>query len=157
MVHNALSKGVIDGVFLTYEGVKNFKASKYLKYATRAPGGMYATVFQMYMNKKVWNKISKRDQNLIMSVSGEHAANYIGQAWDLADRNGIKDMKAKGIKLVDMPSKMLIKVKKLWKPIQAEWIKKAAKKGVDGNAALTMFKAEITKIEKQIGWKRQVY
>ncbi len=156
-VHNALSKGVIDGVFLTYEGVKNFNLSKYLKYATKAPGGMYATVFQMYMNKKVWNRIPKKDQDLIMGVSGEHAANYIGKAWDLADRNGIKDMKAKGIKLLDMPPAMLAQAKKNWVPIQAAWMKTAAAKGVDGEAALAMFKAEIKKIEKKIGWKAPKY
>jgi TRAP-type C4-dicarboxylate transport system substrate-binding protein len=156
-VHNALSKGVIDGVFLTYEGVKNFKASKYLKYATAAPGGLYATVFQMYMNKKVWDSIPKKDQDLIMSVSGEHAANYIGAAWDLADVNGIKDMKSKGIALTPMPADMLAEAKRMWAPIQAEWMKKAAAKGIDGEGALAMFKAEIKKIEADIGWKAPKY
>ena len=35
----------------------------------------------------------------------------------------------------------------LWKPIQAEWMKKAKAKGVDGGAALAMYKSEIKKIE----------
>ena len=61
-VHNMLSKGVIDGVFLTYEGIKNFKLGKLVKFTTVPPGGLYATVFQMYMNKSKWDGIAKKDQ-----------------------------------------------------------------------------------------------
>jgi TRAP-type transport system periplasmic protein len=146
-VHNLLSKKVIDGVFLTFEGIKNFKLGKLVKYTTVPPGGLYATVFQMYMNQKVWDGISRKDQGLIAGVSGEHAANYIGDAWDLADRNGIKHMKENGIKIIPMPDAFTQKAKQLWKPIQAEWMKKVAAKGVDGEAALAMYKAEIAKIE----------
>lgn len=146
-VHNMLSKGVIDGVFLTFEGIKNFKLGKLVKYTTVPPGGLYATVFQMYMNQKVWDGISKGDQKLIEGVSGEHAADYIGDAWDLADRNGIKHMKENGIKIVNMPAAFTNKAMALWKPIQAQWMKKANAKGVDAEAALAMFKSEIKKVE----------
>ncbi len=146
-VHNMLSKGVIDGVFLTYEGIKNFKLGKLVKFTTVPPGGLYATMFQMFMNQAKWDGISKKDQKIIEGISGEHAANYIGDAWDLADRNGIKHMKENGIKIIPMPAAFTKKAKELWKPIQAEWMKKAAAKGVDGEAALAMFKTEIKKIE----------
>ena len=156
-VHNALSKGVIDGAFLTFEGIKNFKLGKLVKYTSVPPGGLYATVFQMYMNKKVWDSIAEKDQKLIMSVSGEHAANYIGDAWDLADRNGIKHMKENGIKFQKLPDAVVDKAKDLWKPIEAEWIKKASAKGIDGKAAIAMFKAEIKKIEAESKWQPPQY
>lgn len=148
-VHNMLSKGVIDGVFLTYEGIKNFKLGKLVKYTTVPPGGLYATVFQMYMNQKVWDGISAKDQRAIDAVSGEHAANYIGEAWDIADQAGIKHMKENGIKIVKMPDAFTAKAKELWKPIQADWMKKAKAKGVDADAALATFKAEIAKVEAE--------
>ena len=146
-VHNMLSKGVADGVFLTFEGIKNFKLGKLVKYTTVPPGGLYATVFQMYMNQKVWDGISKEDQKLIESVSGEVGAQYIGAAWELADKNGIKHMKKMGIQMVDMPPAFVAKAKELWKPLQAKWMAKAKEKGVDGEAALAMMKAEIAKVK----------
>tara|TARA_B100000315_G_scaffold247540_1_gene276353 strand:+ start:1152 stop:2195 length:1044 start_codon:yes stop_codon:yes gene_type:complete len=146
-VHNMLSKGVIDGVFLTYEGIKNFKLGKLVKYTTVPPGGLYATMFQMYMNQAKWDGLPKQDQKIIDEISGEHAANYIGDAWDTADKRGIKHMKENGIKIVPMPAAFTKKAKELWKPIQAEWMKKAAAKGIDGEGALAMLKAEIKKIE----------
>ncbi len=152
-VHDSLSKGVIDGTFLTFEGIKNFKLGKLVKYTSVPQGGLYATVFQMYMNQKVWDGISEKDQKLIMGVSGEHAANYIGDAWDLADRNGIKNLQDNGVKIERMPAPILAKAKELWEPIQAEWMKSAAAKGVDGEAALAMFKAEIKKIEAESNWQ----
>ena len=156
-VHDSLSKGVIDGTFLAFEGIKNFKLGKLVKYTTVPSGGLYATVFQMYMNQKVWDGIPEKDQKLIMSVSGEHAANYIGDAWDLADVNGIKYMQENGIKIEKMPEPILAKAKQLWGPIQADWMKKVATKGVDGEAALAMFKAEVRKIEAESGWKPPKY
>jgi TRAP-type C4-dicarboxylate transport system substrate-binding protein len=146
-VHNMLSKGVIDGVFLTFEGVKNFKLGKLVKHSTIPPGGLYATVFQMYMNQKVWDGISKSDQKLIESVSGEYGAQYLGAAWELADQNGIKHMKEMGIKMTPMPAPFVAKAKAIWKPLQAKWMAKAKEKGVDGEAALAMMKAEIAKVE----------
>ena len=109
------------------------------------------------MNQKVWDGISEKDQKLIMSVSGEYAANYIGDAWDLADLNGIKHMQENGIEIEKMPEPILAKARELWKPIQAEWMKKAAAKGIDGEAALAMFKAEVKKIEAESGWKPPKY
>ena len=61
-VHNMLSKGVADGVFLTYEGIKNFKLGKLVKYTTEPPGGLYATVFQMYMNEKLDRKRKRKSR-----------------------------------------------------------------------------------------------
>jgi TRAP-type C4-dicarboxylate transport system substrate-binding protein len=148
-VHNMLSKGVIDGVFLTFEGIKNFKLGKLVKYTTVPPGGLYATVFQMYMNQKVWDGISKQDQKLIESVSGEYGAQYLGAAWELADKNGIKHMKEMGIKMTPMPAPFVAKAKAIWTPLQAKWMEKAKKKGVDGEAALAMMKAEIIKVKAE--------
>ena len=99
------------------------------------------------MNQKVWDGISKEDQKLIESVSGEVGAQYIGAAWELADKNGIKHMKKMGIQMVDMPPAFVAKAKELWKPLQAKWMAKAKEKGVDGEAALAMMKAEIAKVK----------
>lgn len=156
-VHNALSKGVIDGTFLTFEGIKNFKLGKLVKYTAVPDGGLYATVFQMYMNKGVWDKIPAKDQKLIMSVSGEHAANYFGAAWDEADREGLKHMKKNGIKFVKMPDDVMKKAKELWKPLEANWIKKATAKGIDAKAALAMFRAEAKKVEAASKWQPLKY
>ena len=118
-----------------------------MKYTTVPPGGLYATVFQMYMNQKVWDGISKKDQKLIESVSGEYGAQYLGAAWELADKNGIQHMKKMGIKITPMPAPFVAKAKAIWKPLQAKWMQKAKEKGVDGEAALAMMKAEIAKVE----------
>jgi len=52
-----------------------------------------------------------------------------------------------GIKIVPMPAAFANKAREMWKPIQAEWMKKAKAKGVDGPGALAMLKAEIKKVE----------
>ena len=50
--------------------------------------------------------------------------------------------------------KMIAVMKKMWVPIQAAWMKKAAAKGIDCENVLAEFKAEITKLEKTAKIKR---
>ena len=56
-------------------------------------------------------------------------------------------MKKMGIKITPMPAPFVAKAKAIWKPLQAKWMQKAKEKGVDGEAALAMMKAEIAKVE----------
>ena len=51
------------------------------------------------MNEDKWNKLSKEDQDAIISVSGEALARLAGKAWDAADDAGIEEMKRVGIKI----------------------------------------------------------
>ena len=153
-VATLLSKGVADGVFLGHEGIKNFKLGKYLKYTTDVKGGLYSTVFQTYMNQQKWDALSAKDKKAISAHSGERFAHVAGHAWDLADKAGDAYMAKHGIKVSQASSAMVATLKKMWEPIQADWMKKAKSKGIDGEAVLREYKAEIAKVEKIAKMKR---
>ena len=72
-----------------------------MKYATFFPGGFYSSSFGFFMNEDKWNKLSKQDQDAIMSVSGEALARLAGKSWDAADRGGLEAMKAAGVQIID--------------------------------------------------------
>lgn len=153
-VATLLSKGVADGVYLGHEGIKNFKLGKYLKYTTDVKGGLYSTVFQTYMNQQKWDALSAKDKKAISAHSGERFAHVAGHAWDLADKAGDEYMAKHGIKVSQASPELVAKLKKMWEPIQAEWMKKAKAKGIDGAAVLAEYKAEIAKVEKIAKMKR---
>ena len=69
-LRNGLAKGVYDGTSFTDEAIYNFKISKFIKFITRFPGGLYNTSFAMVMNRRAWNKISKDDQMVVTKLSG---------------------------------------------------------------------------------------
>ena len=88
--YELLSSGVADGTFFPSESIVSFKLDKVVKYATFFPGGFYSSSFGFFMNEDKWNKLSKQDQDAIMSVSGEALARLAGRSWDAADRGGLE-------------------------------------------------------------------
>ncbi len=70
-----------------------------IKYATLFPGGFYGSAFGFFMNEDKWNKLSKADQDAIMSVSGEALARLAGKAWDKTDRAALEVMKKADIQI----------------------------------------------------------
>ena len=97
--YELLSSGVADGTFFPLESIISFKLGPVIKYATLFPGGFYSSAFGFFMNEDKWNKLSKEDQDAIMSVSGEALARLAGKAWDAADNAGIEEMKKIGIQI----------------------------------------------------------
>ncbi len=83
--YELLSSGVADGTFFPLESIISFKLDSVVKYATLFPGGFYGSAFGFFMNEDKWNKLSKQDQDAIMSVSGEALARLAGKAWDATD------------------------------------------------------------------------
>ena len=78
--YELLSSGVADGTFFPLESIISFKLDSVIKYATLFPGGFYSSSFGFFMNEDKWDKLSKQDQDAIMSVSGEPLALYRARA-----------------------------------------------------------------------------
>ena len=143
--YELMSTGVVDGVFFPAESIDAFKIEKFIKYATLFPGGLYNTSFVFFMNEEVFNKLPKQDQDAIMSVSGEGFSRSAGRAWDNRDReaNGVL---AKGNVAVTQASPAFVEeVKKKTAVLEANWIKDANAKGIDGARVLAEFRDEIKK------------
>src|SRR5690606_33124430 len=95
--YELLSSGVADGTFFPLESIISFKLDTVVKHATLFPGGFYGSAFGFFMNEDKWNKLSKQDQDAIMSVSGEAIARLAGKAWDATDRAALEVMKKANI------------------------------------------------------------
>ena len=143
--YELMSTGVVDGVFFPAESVDTFKLEKFVKYATVFPGGLYNTSFVFFMNEAVFNKLPKQDQDAVMSVSGEGFSRSTGRLWDNRDREA-NAVLAKGNIVVTQASAAFIDdVKKKTAVLEANWIKDAAAKGIDGAKVLAEFRDEIKK------------
>jgi TRAP-type C4-dicarboxylate transport system substrate-binding protein len=144
-VHDLLSKGVADGIFVGTEAIKNFKLNRVLKYTTMVPGGMATTAFYLTINKKAWDRIQPADQQAIVDISGEKVTQLVGKAWIVAHQRGLELMKESDFQIVTADAKFVDSMKKAWAPLEAQWIEEANKKGVDGAAAIAAYKAELAK------------
>src|SRR5215510_13447497 len=144
--YELLSSGVADGTFFPLESIISFKLGSVIKYATLFPGGFYGSAFGFFMNEERWNKLSKEDQEAIMSVSGEALARLAGKAWDAADRAAYEEMKKVGIQITEASPELIQGVKERAKLIEDEWVKNASAKGLDGAKVLAEFREEIKRV-----------
>lgn len=144
--YELLSSGVADGTFFPIESIKSFNLDKVVKYATFFPGGFYSSSFGFFMNEDKWNKLSKQDQDAILSVSGEHLARLAGKSWDAADRGGLDALKAANVTIIEASPAFVADVRQRTAPLVQEWIKSANAKGVDGAKAWAEYQDELKKV-----------
>lgn len=147
-VYETLSNGVADGAFFASDSYRSFKLEKLLTHVTKFPGSLFTSSFFVVMNQKKWDEISPKDQQAIDAVSGEVFARKAGAVWDRYDAMANKLMEENGIKQVVAEGELLASMKEALAPIEAEWIAKAEKQGVDGAAALKALREEFDRLKK---------
>lgn len=141
-MYEIVSKGTVDAYLgIPYSDAKNFKLVPYTKAATEVPGKLGGASFSMFVNPKVWAGISKADQDAIDKVSGEAIAR-LAKSWDDDDKVGLDQLKAAGARIVAAPADFVADLHQKLQFLEDNWLKDAAKAGVDGKAALAFFRAE---------------
>ncbi|MGI9378219.1 MAG: TRAP transporter substrate-binding protein DctP [Methyloligellaceae bacterium] len=144
---NVVSKGIVNGKVTSPYTMNAFKTMPYIKYVTEVPGGVGSVTFSLLLNEKKWGKISKKDQELIMSVSGETIARNAGKKVDALDKGALKAAKEKGISIEPASQAFIDELKSKLSYASEDWIKAADKKGVDGKAALKFYMDQIASME----------
>lgn len=140
-LNQGLAKGVMDGTTFTDDGITTFHLQKYIKFATHVPGGLYNTSFYLVINQKKWDAISAADRKAISALGGARLAGMLGATWDKLAAEAAPKLRKAGVKIATANKAFLAELKTATAPIQAAWIAKAAKMGVDGAAALKMYRA----------------
>lgn len=144
--YELLSSGVADGTFFPLESIISFKLDQVVKHATLFPGGFYGSAFGFFMNEDKWNKLSKADQDAIMSVSGEALARLAGKAWDSTDRAALEVMKKANIQIQNASPELVKGVQERSKAIIDKWKADAKAKGVDGDKVFAEFHEELKRV-----------
>lgn len=145
-VSEVVSKGVVDAFYgISYESVTDFKASPYTKNIVRFPYAGTSTSFSLFINKRTWAKISKKDQAIIKKLSGEALSRKVGKAAANASSVALTKMELSGIKVIPGSQNLYQGLKNAAQPLFTDFAKKADKFGVNGNELLDFFKSENAK------------
>ncbi|MGE0316151.1 MAG: TRAP transporter substrate-binding protein [Lautropia sp.] len=144
--YELLSSGVADGVMFPGESIVSFKLEKLVKYATQFPGGLYSDSHAVILNMDRWNKLSKADQDAVMSVSGEVFSRNAGKAWDKNAGAGFDAFKAAGGQIVPADDALIKAVAEKTGKFEQEWVKAANDKGLDGKAIIAEYREELKRI-----------
>ena len=140
-----LSRGIVDGTLLPPDSIYSFRMNKFIEHMTKPAQGLFSSTFFVVMNGKAWASLPKADQDAIMSVSGEDFARRAGVVWDDQDRKAQAAFVAGGMKIRPADAALEKALHARLAPIEGEWVKKAAKLGIDGKAVLAALRAEIAK------------
>ena len=141
-----MHNGVADGIVFPYESVPFFKLEDTVKNALTVDGGMYNVSFFMVMNQAKFDSLSEADRTAIDKVSGEALVRMAGKAWDEADKAGRAALEGK-VQFTAAEGDDLATLQKASDSIYQDVAAKYEAKGVDFNAALELFKAEIANVE----------
>ena len=144
--YEQFSRGVVDGTFSNYGGIKEFRLLKFVKYATPIPGGVGNTSIFLVLNKKKFDGLADGQRDAIMRVSGETFGSYAA-GWDANEKIAVGDAKKAGIQIKPLPAVAMKELKKRWSAIEPKWIKDADRLGIDGKAAVAFYRGELAKIE----------
>ena len=145
--YEQFSRGVVNGTISNYGGINEFRLSKFVKYATPILGGVGNTSIFIIINKNKYDGLAHGQRTAIMRVSGEKFGDY-SVGWDANEKVSMESAEKAGIKVVPLPAKSMETLKKRWSVLEPKWIKDAEKLGIDGKAAVTFYRNELTKLDR---------
>ena len=145
-----VSNRIVDSVASIAVSTAQFvNIGPYVKSITRFSSGAYIATFSYYFSKSAWDKIPPKDRELIRSVSGEKLARHC-RLWDEMDTDAYKKFRDAGVPVVDASPEFVNALRQSWAYVQADWLKDAARRKVDGAAALAHYREQVSAIEKEV-------
>lgn len=145
--YDVLSKGVADGIVFPAEGILSFRLDGIVKYGTLIEGGIYQLTHALIVNPKKYDGLSDTDRAALDKINGEALTRMSAAVWDRINGTGVDRMKAKGIKINQASPELMAALHKRYDELREEWLKDAAKKGVDGKAAWELVRATVKELD----------
>ena len=120
--YEALQRGTLDGIMMSWTGFQPFKLAEVTKYHIETQlGGAPGAVFMM---KKVYDSLPPEAQKIIQANSGEAQSRAFGAFWDRVQEETRKQVEAtKGHTIVTLTPEQMAEWRKRDTPHIEEWIK----------------------------------
>nr|WP_319563662.1 TRAP transporter substrate-binding protein [uncultured Rhodoferax sp.] len=131
----SIAKGVIDGTMAPWEILPATKVDEVTKYHMEGMPGQPAlaqTPAVVLMNKVKYDSLVPDLKAVIDKRSGPWLVELIGSAFDRGNEAARKKMAAQGNKILVIKSEEYAAMKTAAAPIEADWIKQANARGLDG-------------------------
>jgi len=147
--YEIISKGIVQAWGShNYDGASSFNLTQFAASVTHIPGGMGSASFSIFMNKDKWASIPKKDQDLIMSVSGEELAK-LSKVWDERDAKARARLKAEGkLQMLEASDQLMADLRSRWAFLEDEWVANANSRKIDGKAALQFYKDQVKELSR---------
>lgn len=128
-VYEMLSKGIVKGSVSSLDVLKGFRQAEVVSSVTLAY--FHTAPFFTCMNRDKWNSLPPDIQKIFTEVSQEFIS-IAGNAWDKGGEEGLQYAKAEGLEIITLPPKEKARWHAKYKPLQDQYIKEMAAKGLPG-------------------------
>ncbi len=142
-----VSKGVVDGMAGPAALVTVLKVDQFMKYGLRYPGAFTTLMWTPILNQDKWDSISADDQAIMEKYLGEAMARSVAGEWDRRNASSLKKMAEAGVKIQDASPAFVAAVQQKTAKFTDEWLERAAKRGVDGKAALAYYEQQLKELQ----------
>ncbi|MCX7252085.1 MAG: TRAP transporter substrate-binding protein [Burkholderiales bacterium] len=134
-VTEGISKGVIDGAMIPWEVLPAIKVDEVTKYHMEGMAhqpGFIQTPMAVMMNKAKYDSLAPELKAVIDKHSGQALVDLTGKAWDEGIADTRKKLAAQGNKTLMIKDADYNAMKKTTASVEADWIKQANARGLDG-------------------------
>ena len=129
--YDAMSRGVVDGIYAPYEALLGWKLGEVVKYTTESYGMSFGSLFVVAMNKKKWDSIPPDSQKVIEQINQEWI-DKMGETWDRITNDG-KDFVIKiGNKIIDISAEENARWAERMQPVIDLYLTRAKEKNLPG-------------------------
>lgn len=142
-----VSKGVVDGMTGPAALLTVLKVDQFIKHGIRYPGAMTTLMWTPILNKEKWESISADDQAIMEKYLGEPMARSVAGEWDRRNTSSLKKLTDAGVKIHDASPEFVAAVEAKTAVFTDEWLERAAKRGVDGKAAMAYYKQQLEELK----------
>lgn len=134
-VTEGVSKGVIDGAMAPWEVLPATKIDEVVKFHMEGQAnqpGFTQTPMALLMNQRKFDSLPADLKAVVEKNSGLVAAEWLGKVWDDGNNDARKSLAARGNKVLTIKNEDLAAIKKQTASVEADWIKQATARGLDG-------------------------
>ena len=126
--YNAIAKGIVNGSYMPFDGLKAFRLAEVTKYTTVCwqVGNTYP--WYMIMNKNSYKKLTGDLKEIFDNLCGDYRERY-ALLWNSVDFGGKSFGAQKGVEFIEISDEEAARWKKAAEPVLNNYIKKMVGKG----------------------------
>jgi TRAP-type transport system periplasmic protein len=126
--YDAISKGVIQGVFVGGEGLRSFRFGEIVHYVTNSWNVGPSYPFYVAMNKRSYERLPNDIKDIFDELCGEYKEKF-ALAWNASDFPGEAFGKEHGVQYIELPKDEFNRWIDAMKPVFDNYVKSMVDKG----------------------------